>query len=112
MVTNIKLDARVKTDGYPSYKPLKNTFKNLQQSLSNKGASMPELHNHIMNIKNWLRGIHHQVSARHYQGYLDEFDFRFNKRSKTIRPEIFHLSITRFTKWYPCTYQQIIGKAA
>ena len=29
MVTNIKLDARVKTDGYPGYKPLKNTFKKL-----------------------------------------------------------------------------------
>ena len=112
MVTNIKLDARVKTDGYPSYKPLKKIFKKLQQSLSNKGASMPELHNHIMNIKNWLRGIHHQVSAQHYQGYLDEFDFRFNRRSKTIRPKIFHLLITRFTQWYPCTYQQIIGKAA
>ena len=32
------------------------------------------------NLKNWLNGIHHGVSAKHLQAYLNEFTFRFNRR--------------------------------
>ncbi len=28
----------------------------------------------------WLTGIHHGVSERHLQAYLNEFTFRFNRR--------------------------------
>ena len=31
-------------------------------------------------IKDWLNGIHHGVSAKHLQAYLNEFTFRFNRR--------------------------------
>jgi glucan phosphorylase len=39
-----------------------------------------------MNIKGWLRGIHHHCSKEHMQGYLNEYHFRYNRRSnmKTI----------------------------
>ena len=33
-----------------------------------------------MNLKGWLRGIHHHCSERFVHGYLDEFFFRFNGR--------------------------------
>ncbi len=32
------------------------------------------------NLKNWLGGTHHGVSAKHLQAYLNEFTFRFNRR--------------------------------
>ena len=32
------------------------------------------------NLKSWLNGIHHGVSAKHLQAYLNEFTFRFNRR--------------------------------
>ena len=32
------------------------------------------------NLKTWLIGIHHGVSAQHLQAYLNEFTFRFNRR--------------------------------
>ena len=32
------------------------------------------------NLKTWLNGIHHGVSAKRLQAYLNEFTFRFNKR--------------------------------
>ena len=35
----------------------------------------------IMNLRNWLSGIHHHCSGRFVQGYLHEFFFRFNRRS-------------------------------
>ncbi len=39
-----------------------------------------QLHIHIMNIKGWLRGIHHKCKGNRLQNYLDEFHFRFNRR--------------------------------
>jgi transposase-like protein len=32
------------------------------------------------NLKTWLLGTHHGVSAKHLQAYLHEFTFRFNRR--------------------------------
>ena len=38
---------------------------------------MPIIHLVFSNLKNWLSGIHHGVSAKHLQAYLNEFTFRF-----------------------------------
>jgi hypothetical protein len=32
------------------------------------------------NLKAWLNGVHHGVSPKHLQAYLNEFVFRFNRR--------------------------------
>jgi len=77
----IDKDAGVVTDEWTGYNPLKSTYKKLKQVPSNKGKSFPELHIHIMNIKIWLRGIHHHCSEERLQGYLDEYHFRYNRRS-------------------------------
>ena len=39
---------------------------------------MPMIHLVFSNLKTWLNGIHHGVSAKHLQAYLNEFTFRFN----------------------------------
>jgi hypothetical protein len=41
---------------------------------------MPLIHLVFSNLKAWLLGIHHGVSPRHLQAYLNEFTFRFNRR--------------------------------
>lgn len=41
---------------------------------------MPIVHLVFSDLKNWLTGIHHGVSAKHLQAYLNEFTFRFNRR--------------------------------
>src|SRR3954454_19812616 len=41
---------------------------------------MPIIHLVFSNLKTWLNGIHHDVSAKHLQAYLNEFTFRFNRR--------------------------------
>jgi len=77
----IDKDASVVTDEWAGYKPLKSEYKKMRQVPSNEGKSFPELHIHIMNIKSWLRGIHHHCSEERLQGYLDEYHFRFNRRN-------------------------------
>ncbi len=41
---------------------------------------LPIIHLVFANLKTWLTGIHHGVSERRLQAYLNEFTFRFNRR--------------------------------
>jgi hypothetical protein len=34
-----------------------------------------------MNLKGWLRGIHHHCTKERLQGYLDEYHFPYNRRN-------------------------------
>ena len=77
----ISKDAKVITDEWSGYLPLKKDYPKLEQRPSDKGKGHPQIHIHIMNIKGWLRGIHHHCSKEHLQGYLDEYHFRFNRRN-------------------------------
>jgi transposase-like protein len=44
------------------------------------GEFLPVIHLVFSNLKTWLNGSHHGVSAKHLQAYLNEFTFRFNRR--------------------------------
>jgi len=41
---------------------------------------LPIVHLIFSNLKAWLNGVHHGVSPKHLQAYLNEFVFRFNRR--------------------------------
>jgi len=41
---------------------------------------VPIIHLVFSNLKTWLIGIHHGVSAKHLQAYLNQYQFRFNRR--------------------------------
>ena len=71
--------AKIKTDKWTGYSPLKEDYK-IRMVYSKAGKNFKELHYFIMNLKSWLRGIHHKISSSHFQGYLDEFCYRFNNR--------------------------------
>jgi hypothetical protein len=77
----VSQEAEVISDKWKGYSPLKKEFKNLKQIASEEGKNFKELHIHIMNIKGWLRGIHHHCSKERMQNYLDEYHFRYNRRS-------------------------------
>ena len=91
--TYISKESKVITDEWNGYTPLKQLYPNMEQVPSDSGKGLPDLHIHIMNIKGWLRGIHHHCSREHLQGYLDEFHFRFNRRNNM--DTIFNLLIKR-----------------
>ncbi len=79
--TYIDKKATIITDEWRGYLPLKKDYPNLSQIKSDKGKSFQDIHIHIMNLKGWLRGIHHHCSEERLQGYLDEYHFRYNRRS-------------------------------
>lgn len=89
----ISTNAHVVTDEWNGYKPIANEYKNMERRPSNKGRNFPQLHLHIINIKGWLRGIHHHCTKERLQEYLDEYHFRFNRRN--CKDTIFDLLIRR-----------------
>jgi hypothetical protein len=56
-------NAKVFTDEWRGYWSLESEFE-IKQKPSRGGKNFPELHAVIMNLKGWLRGIHHHCSAR------------------------------------------------
>lgn len=102
--STIDPSAQVETDGFSTYQALKDEFK-ITQYYSNKGLRFPKLHCLIMNIKSWLRGIHHKCGYKFMQKYLDEFIFRFNRRNS--QAGIFHTLVQRFMLAKPCTKSMI-----
>lgn len=89
----ISKDAKITTDKWRGYLPLKKDYPFLTQKPSKKGANFKELHIHIMNIQGWLRGIHHHCSKEHLQGYLDEYHFRYNRRA--FMRTIFNMTLNK-----------------
>lgn len=81
LIKYVSRDAEITTDKWRGYLPLKKEFLKLKQVASEDGKNFKELHIHIMNIKGWVRGIHHHCSKEHMQHYLDEYHFRHNRRS-------------------------------
>lgn len=77
----IDKQARVITDEWRGYFPLKKEYLKLEQLKSENGKNFKDIHVHIMNMKGWLRGIHHHCSKEHMQGYLNEYHYRYNRRN-------------------------------
>ncbi|MFH2141206.1 MAG: IS1595 family transposase [Bacteroidota bacterium] len=97
--SHIDKTARVITDEWNGYIPLKKDYPALMQIPSNEGKNFSDLHLHIMNLKGWLRGIHHHCSKERLQGYLDEFHYRHNRRNNM--DTIFDLLIKRMVENQP-----------
>ena len=93
----VSQDAELISDKWKGYTPLINEFTKLKQVASNEGKNFKELHIHIMNIKGWLRGIHHHCSKDHMQDYLNEYHFRYNRRSNM--ETIFDVSIRKMVNF-------------
>lgn len=101
---NIETSAQIETDAFSSYSPLKDNY-NITQYYSEKGKAFPELHIQIMNFKKWLIGIHHKCASNYFQKYLNEYFYRFNRR--TCRNLIFQKLVERFITELPLTLVRI-----
>ncbi|OXA74478.1 DDE transposase, partial [Flavobacterium columnare] len=95
---HISQTAKIVTDKWRGYEPLKKLY-NIEQQLSNKGRNFNELHIIIMQLKSWIRTIPTHVSKWHIQAYFDEFCFRINRSQ--FKTSIFHKTIERMLNTKP-----------
>src|SRR5271169_5422855 len=85
---NVAANSRLLTDGFAGYRGrdadlgehLKHTPV-IQDEGANAGEFFPIIHTLFSNIKAWLVGTHHGVSAKHLPRYLREWSYRFNRRN-------------------------------
>ena len=80
---NIDYDSVVKTDNYTSYNKIKeNVWVHHSEKVNPKDVEkiLPWVHTMISNAKRTLLGIHHMISKKYMQDYLDEFCYKVNRR--------------------------------
>ena len=104
----------VRTDGWSGYNGLPDygyTQDILVLSSSGDPAhvSMPGVHRVASLLKRWLLGTHQgSVLSNHLQSYLEEFTFRFNRRTSRSRGLVFRRLLEQAVVTGPVTQADII----
>jgi transposase-like protein len=87
ITANVASGSTIVSDAWSGYEALPPDYTHLsfsQAAMKRAGVepdAVPGVHRVISNLKTWLRGTHHGVGADHLEHYLQEFVFRFNRRS-------------------------------
>ena len=106
--------SRVCTDGSGAYLELTaNGFAHQKNVLLGSDqpahAVLPGVHRVAALLQRWLLGTHHgAVHAGHLDSYLDEFVFRFNRRTSRSRGLLFYRLIEQAVATAPVTYEKIV----
>jgi len=110
----------VHTDGWNAWRGLKALgYKHkrtiLQNKADKKAASrlLPRVHRVASLLKRWLLGTHQgAVESEHLDYYLDEFAFRFNRRTSRSRGKLFYRLLQQAVEIPPTTYREMVGGKA
>ena len=107
----------VHTDGWSSYKGIQGKgYVHEATPLAGKGVGaaaelLPRIHLVASLLKRWLLGTHQgAVSIEHLDYYLDEFTFRFNRRTSRSRGLLFYRLVQQAVELDPVPYEQIVAR--
>jgi transposase-like protein len=94
------------TDGWKGYNGLSNEYNHRQTILSSSGdpahVAMPGVHQVASLLKRWLLGTHQGAfTLDHLQSYLEEFTFRFNRRTSHSRGQLFRRLLEQAVSTHP-----------
>lgn len=110
---SVQLGARVRTDGSAAYRSLKELGYAHERTVmlgsdTPAHVSMAGVHRVASLIKRWILGTHHgSVQPEHLDAYLDEFVFRFNRRTSNSRGMLFYRLLQQAVVTKPVTYRDI-----
>lgn len=102
------------TDGWGGYNGLnEHGFTHERTVLSDSGdpahVAMPGVHRIAALLKRWLLGVHHgAVNAKHLDYYLDEYTFRFNRRTSRSRGMLFYRLMQQAVATASTPYRQLV----
>lgn len=110
----IEPGSEVRTDGWSGYSALPDHgYRRNKIVLSSSGdpahVLMPAVHRVAALLKRWLLGTHQgAVHPEHLDYYLDEFTFRFNRRTSRSRGKLFYRLLQNAAASEPVSYRQIV----
>jgi transposase-like protein len=96
------------TDGWKGYNGLSHGYQHQQILLSSSDdpahVAMPGVHRIASLLKRWLLDTHQGAfSMEHLQSYLEEFTFRFNRRTSSSRGQLFRRLLEQAVVTQPVT---------
>lgn len=110
----IAVGSTVDTDGWKSYAFLPTEgyqHRVISDSEDTSEAQLPQVHLVVSLLKRWLLGTHQGgMQATHLEYYLDEFTFRFNRRTSHSRGKLFFRVIEAAIDKAPLTEEQLKAK--
>jgi transposase-like protein len=107
-------DSIVHTDGWHGYNGLKVAGYRHQITLLRghhelASKQLPRVHRVVSLLKRWLLGTHQgAVNAAHLDFYLDEFTFRFNRRTSRHRGQLFFRLAQQALAVEPAPYASLV----
>ncbi len=110
----VKPDSEILTDGWSGYNSVsKHSYTHSRTVLSVSGdpahVAMPGVHRIAALLKRWLLGIHQgAASGKHLEYYLDEYTFRFNRRTSRSRGMLFYRLMQQAVASASVPYRQIV----
>jgi transposase-like protein len=110
---NVELDSTIITDGWPSYNELiNNGYKHKVQKATVKEDDeeiLPNVHRIASLLKRWLLGTHQSyLNKNKLEYYLDEYVFRYNRRTSKSRGLLFLRLIEQGLTAEPISYENVI----
>ena len=118
LAANVAQPAAVATDGWSGYADLpakgyRHEPINLSAAWGDAALRLPAIHLVFGLAKRWLLGTHHgAVGKKHLPAYLDEFVFRFNRRTARSVSHRFARVIEHAVQIQPTTYSTLVAKSA
>lgn len=113
---SIQPGSAVCTDGWEGYNSLTKLgyVHNIIRKKSHMGDNLLPLANRIVSLlKRWLLGTHQgSFRSTHLDFYLDEFTFRFNRRTSKFRGKLFYRLIQQAVDFPPVLSKDILGGIA
>jgi transposase-like protein len=115
LAANVARPAAVATDGWSGYAGLQaggyaHEPVNLTTSWGDAALRLPAVHLVFGLAKRWLLGTHHgAVTKKHLPAYLDEFVFRFNRRTAKTISHRFARLIEHAVVTEPLTYRALVA---
>jgi len=106
----------VVTDSWSGYTGLEELgFVHNKINIADSGdpahVSLPGVHRVASLLKRWLLGTHQgAVRAEHLDYYLDEYTFRFNRRTSRARGLLFYRLLSQSVCVAPVPYKEIVRK--
>ncbi len=107
----IEPGSTVHTDGWQGYAGLKgydHEVTKIRGRRKEASKLLPRVHLIASLLKRWLTGTHQgAVSHKHLPYYLDEFTFRFNRRTSKSRGKLFFRLVQQAAATDPMTYSDV-----
>jgi len=116
ITTNVAKGSTVHTDGWNGYNGLEKLgYKHLPRKSAtvHPDELLPRINIVTSLLKRWLLGtLQGRLDPKHMSSYLEEFTFRFNRRTSKVRGLLFQRVLENSIKVKPAPYRKIIARKA